>query len=104
MSAPNWWSRFLSKIGLIGVLDLESTRANAFTAENERMLGILSSYIAIALKIPASMLRLAMRKPACQKDLDTAREIQRQLLPQGKREVPGLEFLRRLRPRARTRR
>ena len=35
---------------LIGVLDLESTEANAFTAEHERMLATLGSYVAIALE------------------------------------------------------
>ena len=35
---------------LVGVLDLESIKVGAFTAENERLLGILSSYIAIALE------------------------------------------------------
>src|SRR5262249_11717765 len=35
---------------LIGVLDLESTQLAAFTDENERLLNILSSYIAIALE------------------------------------------------------
>src|SRR5260370_386958 len=34
---------------LIGVLDLESADTHAFTAEHERMLGTLASYIAIAL-------------------------------------------------------
>ncbi|MGC2233488.1 MAG: GAF domain-containing protein, partial [Candidatus Acidiferrum sp.] len=33
---------------LIGVLDLESTEPHAFTAENERMLATLASYIAVA--------------------------------------------------------
>src|SRR5438876_109456 len=35
---------------LIGVLDLESTKPHAFTAEHERMLQTLGSYIAVALE------------------------------------------------------
>jgi hypothetical protein len=35
---------------LVGVLDLESTQLSAFTMENERMLGIVGSYIAVALE------------------------------------------------------
>src|SRR5208282_142785 len=35
---------------LIGVLDLESTEPQAFTAEHERLLNILGSYIAVALE------------------------------------------------------
>src|SRR5712664_3666562 len=57
---------------LIGVLYLESTEPHAFTLEHERMLSTLGSYVAIAL--------------------DTAREIQLQLLPTGAREVPGLDL------------
>ncbi len=76
---------------LVGVLDLESTRPHAFTAENERMLGILSSYIAIALENSRLYAQARNAQARLQKDLDTAREIQRQLLPQGKREVPGLD-------------
>src|SRR5229473_2385229 len=53
---------------LIGVLDLESAETHAFTAEHERMLTTLGSYISTAL------------------------EIQRQLLPSGAREVPGLDL------------
>ena len=37
------------------------------------------------------MLQARNAQARLQKDLDTAREIQRQLLPQGKREVPGLD-------------
>jgi phosphoserine phosphatase RsbU/P len=76
---------------LIGVLDLESTNLNAFTAEHERMLGIIASYIAIALENSRLYEQSREREQRLQSDLDTAREIQLQLLPQGKRQVPGLE-------------
>jgi sigma-B regulation protein RsbU (phosphoserine phosphatase) len=77
---------------LIGVLDLESTQLHAFTAEHERMLTTLASFIAVALE--NSRLYHEARESAekLRSDLDTAREIQRQLLPNGAREVPGLDL------------
>ncbi len=77
---------------LIGVLDLESAEPHAFTSEHERMLSLLGSYIAIALE-NARLYELARENERrLQSDLDTAREIQQQLLPNGAREVPGLDL------------
>jgi sigma-B regulation protein RsbU (phosphoserine phosphatase) len=77
---------------LVGVLDLESTRLKAFSAEHERMLGILGSYIAIALE--NSRLYAASRENELRllNDLDTARDIQRQLLPQNVRGITGIDL------------
>jgi sigma-B regulation protein RsbU (phosphoserine phosphatase) len=77
---------------LIGVLDLESTDANAFTVEHERMLATLGSYIAIALENARLYEEARETERRLQTDLSTAREIQRGLLPTGAREVPGLEL------------
>jgi sigma-B regulation protein RsbU (phosphoserine phosphatase) len=77
---------------LIGVLDLESTEANAFTAEHERMLATLGSYIAIALENARLFQEARENESRLQEDLATAREIQRQLLPTGAREMPGLDL------------
>jgi phosphoserine phosphatase RsbU/P len=77
---------------LIGVLDLESTYLNAFTDEHERMLCIIGSYIAIALENSRLYKESREREQRLQSDLDTAREIQLQLLPQGQRQVPGLDI------------
>jgi phosphoserine phosphatase RsbU/P len=77
---------------LIGVLDLESTDPNAFTAEHERMLATLGSYIAIALENARLYEEARKTERRLQTDLSTAREIQRGLLPTGAREVPGLEL------------
>ena len=77
---------------LIGVLDLESTDLNAFSAEHERMLSTLSSYIAIALENSRLYQEARQNEFRLQSDLDTAREIQRQLLPRGAREIPGLDL------------
>jgi sigma-B regulation protein RsbU (phosphoserine phosphatase) len=77
---------------LIGVLDLESTEPHAFTIEHERMLMTLGSYIAIALENARLYEEARENERRLRGDLDTAREIQRQLLPRGAREVPGLEL------------
>jgi phosphoserine phosphatase RsbU/P len=77
---------------LIGVLDLESPDPNAFTAEHERMLATLGSYIAIALENARLYEEARETERRLQTDLSTAREIQRGLLPTGAREVPGLEL------------
>ncbi len=77
---------------LIGVMDLESTEPQAFTVEHERMLDALGTYVAIALE-NARLYQLARENELrLQNDLNTAREIQRQLLPKGAREVPGLDL------------
>jgi sigma-B regulation protein RsbU (phosphoserine phosphatase) len=77
---------------LIGVLDLESSSPHAFTAEHERMLTTLGSYIAIALENARLYQEARENARRLQSDLDTAREIQLQLLPRGAREVPGLDI------------
>ena len=77
---------------LIGVLDLESTQPHAFTLEHERMLSTLGSYIAVALENARLYEEALQNERRLRTDLDTAREIQRQLLPTGAREVPGLDL------------
>lgn len=77
---------------LIGVLDLESAQPHAFTAEHERMLSTLGSYVAIALENARLYEDARENERRLRGELDTAREIQRQLLPTGAREVPGLDL------------
>jgi sigma-B regulation protein RsbU (phosphoserine phosphatase) len=77
---------------LIGVMDLESTVPHAFTAEHERMLVTLGSYVAIALENARLYEDARESERRLRSELDTAREIQRQLLPTGAREVPGLDL------------
>jgi sigma-B regulation protein RsbU (phosphoserine phosphatase) len=77
---------------LIGVLDLESKRFAAFTAQHERMLVALGSFIAVALENSRLYQDARENQLRLQDDLDTAREIQLQLLPRGAREVPGLDI------------
>jgi sigma-B regulation protein RsbU (phosphoserine phosphatase) len=77
---------------LIGVLDLESAETHAFTAEHERMLATLASYVAIALENARLYEEARENERRLHEDLSTAREIQRQLLPSGARGVPGLDL------------
>lgn len=77
---------------LIGVLDLESTETHAFTAEHERMLSTLGSFIAVALENARLYEEVRESGRRLHEDLSTAREIQRQLLPRGASEVPGLDL------------
>src|SRR5258707_3199517 len=77
---------------LIGVLDLESSEPHAFTLEHERMLSTLGSYVAVALENARLYEEARESERRLRSELDTAREIQRQLLPTGAREVPGLDL------------
>jgi sigma-B regulation protein RsbU (phosphoserine phosphatase) len=77
---------------LVGVLDLESSKSRAFTLEHERMLSTLGSYVAVALENARLYEESRESERRLRHDLDTAREIQRQLLPTGAREVPGLDL------------
>ena len=77
---------------LVGVLDLESTTPNAFTVEHERLLNILGTYVAVALENARLFEEAREIQLRLQNDLETAREIQRQLLPSGARDVPGLDL------------
>src|SRR6266513_1304671 len=77
---------------LIGVLDLESSEPHAFTLEHERMLSTLGSFVAVALENARLYQEARESEQRMRSELDTAREIQRQLLPTGAREVPGLDL------------
>jgi len=77
---------------LIGVLDLESSRHAAFTGQHERMLMALGPFIAVALENSRLYHDARENEQRLQSDLETAREIQLQLLPRGAREVPGLDI------------
>jgi phosphoserine phosphatase RsbU/P len=77
---------------LIGVIDLESTAPHAFTPEHERMMATLAPFLAVALENSRLYEEAHESQGRLQNDLDTAREIQRQLLPTGAREIPGLDL------------
>lgn len=77
---------------LVGVLDLESSKTKAFTADHERLLNILASFVAVALENSRLFEEGRETQLRMQNDLETAREIQRQLLPTGAKEIPGLDL------------
>jgi sigma-B regulation protein RsbU (phosphoserine phosphatase) len=77
---------------LVGVMDLESTKVSAFTADHEHLLNILSSFVAVALENARLFEESRETQLRMQNDLETAREIQRQLLPTGAKEIPGLDL------------
>jgi sigma-B regulation protein RsbU (phosphoserine phosphatase) len=77
---------------LIGVLDLESTIPCAFTLEHERLLNILGPFITVSLENARLFEDARENQSRLQNDLETAREIQRQLLPTGAKQVPGLDL------------
>jgi sigma-B regulation protein RsbU (phosphoserine phosphatase) len=56
------------------------------------MLSTLGSYVAVALENARLFEEARENERRLRADLDTAREIQRQLLPTGAREVPGLDL------------
>src|SRR5260370_25388767 len=74
---------------LIGVLDLESAETHAFTAEHERMLSTLGSYIAIALEHARLYEEARESERRLRADVDTAREIQCLRFPAGSPKTPG---------------
>jgi sigma-B regulation protein RsbU (phosphoserine phosphatase) len=77
---------------LIGVIDLESTRYNAFSEHHEQMLSTLASYVAIALENARLYEKVVESEKRLESDLSTAREIQRSLLPDAAPRVPGLSL------------
>ncbi len=77
---------------LVGVIDLESNVPNAFTEDQEHLLNILGSFMAVALENSRLFEEVRDNQTRLQNDLETAREIQRQLLPTGAREIPGLDI------------
>ncbi len=81
----------LVKDRLVGVLDLESYRENAFSPEQERLLAILADNLAVALDNAALYARAKADEQALEADLETARDVQRVLLPRRTPWLPGLQ-------------
>jgi phosphoserine phosphatase RsbU/P len=76
---------------LLGVLDLESSAYDAFSARDEELLSTLASSIAIALENARLYEHILASDQRHEQDLQTAREIQKQLLPSSTVWVPGLQ-------------
>jgi len=66
---------------VIGVLDLEHTRAGFFNEEHQRMLTTLASQIAIAIENARLYQAVRRQEAQLEKDIATAREVQLRLLP-----------------------
>jgi sigma-B regulation protein RsbU (phosphoserine phosphatase) len=67
---------------VIGVLDLEHTRAGFFNEEHERMLTTLASQIAIAIENARLYQAVRRQERQLERDIAMAREVQLRLLPQ----------------------
>jgi sigma-B regulation protein RsbU (phosphoserine phosphatase) len=66
---------------VIGVLDLEHTRAGYFNEEHERMLTTLAAQIAIAIENARLYQAVRRQERQLEKDIAMAREVQLRLLP-----------------------
>ncbi len=77
---------------LIGVLNLESLRYDAYSREHEQLLGTLGSSLAIALANAEMYENLQEGRRRLDEDLRTAREVQRRLLPRSTPWAPGLQL------------
>ncbi|HVS64400.1 MAG TPA: SpoIIE family protein phosphatase [Thermoanaerobaculia bacterium] len=76
---------------LIGVLDVESTRYDAFSLDHEMLLSTLGSSIAIAMENARMYESVRETQRELDRDLTTAREIQQQLLPTTTPWAPGFQ-------------
>ncbi|MDX1503616.1 MAG: SpoIIE family protein phosphatase [Thermoanaerobaculia bacterium] len=76
---------------LLGVLNLESVRFNAFSNAHQQLLSTLGSSLAIALENAHLYEQLRLDEHKLETDLSTAREVQKQLLPKSTPWVPGLQ-------------
>jgi phosphoserine phosphatase RsbU/P len=76
---------------LLGLLDFESARYDAFSARHEQLLATLASSLAIALENALLYERLRNDEQRILDDLDTARRIQSHLLPNTSPWVPGIQ-------------
>jgi sigma-B regulation protein RsbU (phosphoserine phosphatase) len=77
---------------LVGVIDLESTEYNSFTEQHEQILSTLATYIAIALENARLYEKVREDEQRLESDLNTAREIQKGLLPEAAPRLAGLEI------------
>jgi sigma-B regulation protein RsbU (phosphoserine phosphatase) len=83
---------------VIGVLDLEHTRANYFNEDHQRTLVTLAAQIAIAIENARLYQRVAHQEQRLEHDLEMAREVQLRLLPQERPRHRNAEFATRFLP------
>ncbi len=77
---------------LIGVIDLESTRYDAFSTRHQQLLSTLASSLAIALENARLYEKLRRDERRLEEDLSTAREVQKRLLPKSTPWVRGVQM------------
>ena len=83
---------------VIGVLDLEHTRANYFNEDHQRTIVTLAAQIAIAIENARLYQRVTQQEQRLEHDLEMAREVQLRLLPQGRPQHKFAEFSTRFLP------
>lgn len=76
---------------LLGVVDLESSEFDAFSARDEELLSTLGSSLAIALENARLYAKVRASERRMESDLAMAREIQKRLLPRASPLLPGLQ-------------
>jgi len=77
---------------IIGVLDLEHTRAGFFNEEHERMLTTLAAQVAISIENARLYQAVRRQERQLEKDIAMAREVQLRLLPTVAPEHPHAEM------------
>jgi sigma-B regulation protein RsbU (phosphoserine phosphatase) len=77
---------------VIGVLDLEHTRAGFFNEWHERMLTTLAAQVAIAIENARLYQAVQAQEQQLERDISMAREVQLRLLPQAAPEMPNAEM------------
>ncbi|HSR53780.1 MAG TPA: GAF domain-containing SpoIIE family protein phosphatase [Acidobacteriota bacterium] len=87
LSAP-----LVRKESVVGVVNLESHRVDAFSARHEKILGTLASSIAIALENARLYEELSRKERSLENDLRMARRVQKGLLPASVPSLKGLEI------------
>jgi len=83
---------------VIGVLDLEHTRAGFFNQEHERMMTTLSAQIATAIENARLYQAVQVQERQLERDIAMAREVQLRLLPLAAPEMPNAELAARFLP------
>jgi sigma-B regulation protein RsbU (phosphoserine phosphatase) len=77
---------------IIGVLDLEHTRAAFFNEEHERMLTTLAAQVAIAIENARLYQAVRSQERQLERDVTMAREVQLRLLPPAVPEMPNADM------------
>nr|WP_158748204.1 GAF domain-containing SpoIIE family protein phosphatase [Acidobacterium sp. S8] len=83
---------------VIGILDIEHTRAHFFNEDHERALTTLAAQIAISIENARLYQRVAQQEQRLESDLAMAREVQLRLLPPFKPKHTRAEFSARFLP------